>query len=158
MDTIGMLGGIGWEAIVGLAGTLATLFGGFSMYSRMKSKTEAIKALTDSYEARLAFANEVINIKNATIKEQGGMIATLNTALDEKTARIRTLTDKEWETGRKLSASLEAYAALEKQNGDLRVLVEHYKGWHCRNSDCPNRVPPNPQLIGRKYEPPMVES
>lgn len=59
-----------------------------------KAEAEAAKAGFEVYEQRISEMHASLNICNATIKEQGQLIRDLNRALDDKTQRIRSLTDQ----------------------------------------------------------------
>ncbi len=106
----------------------------------------------DLYEERLKHTNEIIEAHNQTMLQQGQTISDLNKALDDKTLRIRTISDElyisEQEKNR-LNAELVEKTALI---GKLQLCVEKYQLWKCENADCENRIPPNPQLRGKSFE------
>lgn len=150
--------------IIQLISTLGGLASGlglgmFTRSGRVKAQADAYKTMAESYEYRIAAANERIKLANETEAEHLKRISELNRALDDKTQRIRDLTDAniatEHEVNRVndlLTAEQSRTAALERDIADLRVALERYKGWHCRHADCPDRIPPNPALKGQKYQ------
>ena len=87
-------------------------------------------------------------------KDNAERIAEQNRSLDSKTEQIRKLTAQIIESEHGRNADKDEIARLMAENAELKVLVEHYKGWHCRKADCEERLPPNKKLKGLKYEPP----
>lgn len=134
-------------------------FGMFTKSGRVKAQADAYKAMAEAYEYRLDSVHQTVDALNRTIAEQGATISSLNHSLDDKTSRIRELTDKLWDAEHEvnrvndtLTAEQERTASLEREIADLRVELVKFKAWHCRNAECPNRIPPNPALKGQKYE------
>lgn len=87
-------------------------------------------------------------------KDNAERIAEQNKALDSKTEQIRKLTAQLIDSEHGRNADKDEIARLTAENAELKLLVEHYKGWHCQKADCTERVPPNKKLKGLKYEPP----
>lgn len=152
-----------WISLIQTLGGIVGGFGigAFSKSRRRKDKAEADKAVKDVYEERLSDLHEVVTKLNDTERAHAQRIAELNKALDDKTDRIRALTDRMWEAEREinrvndlLTAEQRRTSDLEREAGNLRVLVEHYKLWHCRRNDCGERVPPNDKLRGMRYDSP----
>ena len=82
-------------------------------------------------------------------------------ALDDKTDRIRSLTDKVWEAERETNRINDLLMAEQRRTADLRVQVEYLKMWRCERPDCQDprgRKPPNEKLKGLRYEPPVSTS
>lgn len=82
-------------------------------------------------------------------------------ALDDKTDRIRSLTDKVWDAERETNRINDLLMAEQRRTADLRVQVEYLKMWRCEWPDCQDprgRKPPNEKLKGLRYEPPVSTS
>ena len=130
---------------ISLIQTLGGIVGGFGIGSfsksrRRKEKAEADKAVKDVYEER---------------------IRDLHKALDDKTDRIRSLTDKVWDAERETNRINDLLMAEQRRTADLRVQVEYLKMWRCEWPDCQDprgRKPPNEKLKGLRYEPPVSTS
>lgn len=87
-------------------------------------------------------------------KDNAERIAEQNKALNDKTEQIRKLTAQIIESEHGRNSDKDEIVRLTAENADLKLLVKHYKSWHCQNSDCIDRIPPNKKLKGLKYEPP----
>lgn len=142
----------------GGAGALAAIRWAFSSDYRRTVRADADNREAEANakeweleEARIKQLHDTVGTLNDVLKTQAERIAAQNTALDAKTDRIRDLTDRldasEQRTNR-INAQLVEVTA---ENGTLKVLVEHYKLWHCRKGDCSDRQPPKPELKGAKY-------
>ena len=98
---------------------------------------------------------EVVKTLNDLLKTQADRIAAQNAALDDKTDRIRELTDRA-DKAEQLANRLNAQIIrLTEELGDERLLREHYERWHCQWPDCQDprgRKPPRPELEGLTYE------
>lgn len=154
---------------IGLLQTVGGIIGGFGIGSltksgRVKSKADAYKAVCDGYEARISALHDIEKVNNATILEQGNTIASLNHALDDKTLRIRELTNKLWEAEREtnrvndlLNAANERIVRLTEERDQERLHKEYYKRWRCEWPDCHDprgRKPPNKNLDMESFEDP----
>ncbi|MDE6009845.1 MAG: hypothetical protein K2F87_00165 [Muribaculaceae bacterium] len=138
------------------AGTL--LIGGaagmLTKSGRIKAKADAMKAMADVYEARLASLHTIIENQNKTEVENSRRISELNHAINDKTDRIRELTDKGYESERELNRANERITTLTEQRDDERRLKEYYKRWRCEKSTCADpdgRRPPNSKLAAEHY-------
>lgn len=154
---------IDWLSLIqtlgGIVGGLG--LGMFTKSGRVKSQSDAYKAMAEAYEYRINALHEVVAKCNDTEKMHAQRISELNTALNDKIDQIRKLTDelivserKANEVNDRLTDEQEKTARLERQLGEANVLIEHYKAWHCRKADCADREPPNPTLKGMQYEHP----
>ena len=117
-----------------------------------KAETSSDDARFDMYEKRLQHCNEIIELHNTTILNQGETVKKLTSEVNDKTMRIRKLSDQllesEMETNR-VNAEL---VKATQQVGQLRLQCHRYELWHCRVADCPHRVPPRPELKGQVFE------
>lgn len=90
-------------------------------------------------------------------KDNAERIAEQNKSLDSKTEQIRKLTEQVIASEHGRNTDKEEVARLVKENGELRVEVEHYKMWRCERTDCQDPRgprPPRDKLKGLMYEPP----
>lgn len=136
----------------------------FILYGKANRRikdAEAQKAEADADSAEIARLHTQIDHQQKSLniyidleKKNAGRIAEQNKYLDGKTEQIRNLTQQLIESEHGRNADKDKIARLTAEISDLRLLVEHYKMWHCRKSDCDSRVPPNKKLNGLKYEPP----
>ncbi|MCM1068253.1 MAG: hypothetical protein NC418_11840 [Muribaculaceae bacterium] len=123
-----------------------------------KAEAEAAGAHWERYEKQLDHANATIATLHKQIERDAERISQLNGALDGKTDRIRELTDKLIESERALNEANARIVRLTEERDRERLMKEKYKEWHCRSNVCqpgnpdPNgRVPPNPNLIGKRF-------
>ena len=151
---------------ISLIQTLGGIVGGFGIGSfsksrRRKEKAEADKAVKDVYEERMRDLHSIIDNFNTTERSHSERISELNKALDDKTDRIRSLTDKVWDAERETNRINDLLMAEQRRTADLRVQVEYLKMWRCEWPDCQDprgRKPPNEKLKGLRYEPPVSTS
>lgn len=148
MDVILLISSIG-SLVTGVGGYFA---GSFTKNGRKKLKAEADKAVVDGFEERIRSLNQIMKIHNETMTEQSQQIKSLNHALYEKTELIRSLNQKIWDAEQEINSVNSQLVDAQKEIADLRVRCEKFHSWHCRHAECPNRIPPNPVLIGQKYE------
>ncbi|MBD5184512.1 MAG: hypothetical protein HDS97_06440, partial [Bacteroidales bacterium] len=85
--------------VISLLTTLGGLASGIGLgvltkSGRIKSKSDAYKAMAEAYEYRIDSLHEIVNKCNDTEKEHASRIAELNHELNEKTDRIRALQDE----------------------------------------------------------------
>ena len=117
-----------------------------------KAETSSDDARFDMYEKRLQHCNEIIELHNATILNQGETVKKLTSEVDDKTMRIRQLSDQllesEMETNRVNNVLVDA----TQQIGQLELQCHRYELWHCRVADCPHRVPPRPELKSQVFK------
>lgn len=115
---------------------------------------DADKAEVERLHMQITHQQQSLDIYIKMEKDNAERIAEQNKALDGKTEQIRNLTQQLIESEHGRNADKDKIARLTAEISDLRLLVEHYKMWHCRKNDCADRVPPNDKLKGLKYEPP----
>lgn len=123
----------------------------------LMAEAQAAKAMKDLYEERIRDLHQSVGTLNDTEVKQAERIARLNDALDGKTDRIRTLTDQLYASEQGRNEDKDTITRLTAENGRLRVEVEHYKSWLCKEADCPHRQPPNPKIAGKKYTKPAQQ-
>lgn len=115
---------------------------------------DADKAEVERLHMQIDHQQKSLNIYIELEKKNAERIAEQNKSLDGKTEQIRNLTAQLIDSEHGRNADKDEIARLTAENAELKILVEHYKGWHCRKSDCEERLPPNKKLKGLKYEPP----
>ena len=115
---------------------------------------DADKAEVERLHMQITHQQQSLDIYINMEKDNAERIAEQNKALDGKTEQIRNLTQQLIESEHGRNADKDKIARITAEISDLRLLVEHYKMWHCRKNDCADRVPPNDKLKGLKYEPP----
>lgn len=148
---------IGIEAVLGCTTLL-----GFILYHRQTKRMKNAEALNaeieadqhqfDLYKAQLEHCSEAVEQHNQTIINQSATITKLNDEITVKTERIRELTDKLWQSERESNELNAQIIEKTERIGQLELQCQKYKDWHCRVASCPNRLPPNPTLKGRKFE------
>lgn len=147
IDLIQLIGTLGGLVTGGLAGML-------SKSGRIKAKSDAMKSMAEAYEMRIKALHTVIDNNNKTEIEHSRRISELNHALDDKTARIRDLTDKEQGAQRELNRANERITALTEERDQERSYKEYYKQWKCIKSQCNDpdgRRPPNSKLADQTF-------
>lgn len=144
---IGTIGGL----ITGGALGLVTKSG------RLRAKADAMKAMIEAYEMRLKSLHIIIDDHNKRDIENTKRISELNHSLNDKTERIRDLTDKGHQSERELNVANERIAVLIEDRDEERRKKEYYKRWRCEKSSCNDpdgRRPPNSKLSAEKYKHP----
>lgn len=144
-----------WLNIVqGLCGALLGSGAGLLFYRQTKKKmqTEADTMEWELEEKRIKELHEAVSIANATQSEHLKRISELNHALDDKTDRIRELTDKLYASEQEVNRLNGAVIELTRESGRKDLLVEKFKSWHCRKGECAERMPPNEKLRGKVFE------
>lgn len=150
VDIIQMIGTIG-GLITGGALGLVTKSG------RLRAKADAMKAMIEAYEMRLKSLHIIIDDHNKRDIENTKRISELNHSLNDKTERIRDLTDKGHQSERELNVANERIAVLIEDRDEERRKKEYYKRWRCEKSSCNDpdgRRPPNSKLSAEKYKHP----
>lgn len=116
------------------------------------------KARWDRYEKQLDHAARTIELLHSQIETDAKRDADNNREINDKTVRIRELTDKMLQTEGLLNDINRKVARLTEERDLERLLKERYKGWHCRSSICregnpdpKGRRPPNPRILGKKF-------
>lgn len=139
---------------------------------RRKDNAESEHAQHDADEAEVKRLHMMIDHQQKSLdtylkieEDLSARISALNKALNDKEEKIsdkekqiRKLTEQTIDSEHGRNADKDEIARLQKEIGDLRVKVEHYKRWHCRKSDCDGRVPPNAELKHQVYAPPETIS
>lgn len=117
-------------------------------------------AVSSGYEMRLTALHTIIQNCNKIEIEHSQRIAELNHSLNDKTDRIRELTDKGYRSERELNVANARITRLTEQRDEERRLKEYYKNWRCEKSVCRDpegRIPPNAVLSGVQYKHPEKE-
>ncbi|HBC20715.1 MAG TPA: hypothetical protein DC009_01150 [Porphyromonadaceae bacterium] len=99
---------------------------------RRKAAAEADRAITDNYEARLADLHKVIDLNNDNEIRHAARVVELNKALDDKTALIRDLNARIFDTQQQNAETL-------RENTELKLQLAKEK---CGTYDCISRQPP----------------
>lgn len=120
--------------------------------NKRMAKAQAMTSEWELYEKQIDDLQETVTHLNTTEKNHAERIHTLNKALDDKTDRIRKLTDQMYESERCLNVANSKITQLTAKIGDLELQLEKYKNWHCRKSDCEFRLPPSPGIKGKSWE------
>lgn len=139
------------------AGTLGNIILYIFPWKRRAEQATAEKSVKDLYEERIADLHNIISTFNDIEATHASRIKELNEALDGKTDRIRSLTDQLYGAEQGRNEDKDTITRLTADNGRLRVEVEHYKSWLCKEADCPHRQPPNPKIAGKKYTKPAQQ-
>lgn len=143
-----------------ILGAISGLFGGtsiltFFLYRKTEKRMRTAELKTKEVEAessKYLMYEERLNHANETLVKQSETISTLNTALDDKTARIRQLTDdlytSEKESNRLNDKLIEATETI----GKLNLRVDKLSRWKCHKSSCDIREPESPTIKGKTFE------
>ena len=99
---------------------------------RRKAAAEADRAIIDNYEARLEDLHKVIELNNENEVRHAKRVVELNKALDDKTALIRDLNARIFDTQQQNAETL-------KENTELKLQLAKEK---CGIYGCVNRQPP----------------
>lgn len=136
------------ELIVGSSALL-----GFILYGKANRRIKDAQA-----EKSEAEASEVEDRRFDTllklVDSLTSRLSSLNATVDKHIDRNRELSDRQHKSEAELNRANERIIALTEEKNQERSLKEHYKLWHCRNNGCSERVPPNNELNGMKYEHP----
>lgn len=119
----------------------------FLPYRRKEDRAKAVHSEADA----ITTLNSVAAMLAERVKSQNGII-------DDKTDRIRELTDLLNQSEREKDDLNAKLVKKTEENAKLRVQVEHYKMWVCKRSDCQDPRggrPPREHLAGIKYVPPQ---
>lgn len=156
-----------WTLIISTLLGCSTVMGFFLYHKESKrlkiAEADKAEAEVDTvkfaqFKERIDHLHEVAKINNSTITDQSRTISMLNRALDDKTGRIRELTDRcensEHTVNRvniQLDEAKERIIELTEKLANAELEKERYRNWHCRKSDCEHRLPPNPTLKGKEW-------
>lgn len=116
-----------------------------------KAETEVTAAKFEVYEQRLEHCNETVEKHNETIAHQSETIANLNKALDDKTARIRQITDDLYQSERESNALNAKLVEATEKIGKLNLRIDKLTRWKCHDSNCPNRRPESPTIRNKNF-------
>lgn len=119
-----------------------------------KAETEVTAARFEVYEQRLEHCNETVEKHNDTIAHQSETIADLNKALDDKTARIRQITDDLYQSERESNALNAKLVEATEKIGQLNLRIDKLTRWKCHDSNCPNRRPESPTIKNKDFNDP----
>lgn len=137
------------SAILGSTTVLGWIF--YGKANRRIKRAEARHSEWQIEAERLRELRETNHTLNGTIAENSQRIAELNKALDDKTDRIRKISDD-------LFAAQNQRIAAAEEIAKLRALLTFYQQWHCRREQtdtpdgCLRREPP--QKIALRYTSP----
>lgn len=116
-----------------------------------KSEAEAELAHWERYEKQLNHASASIEVLHKQIEADAQRISRLNQALDDKTDRIRHLTDTLIESEQNINTANAKIVKLTEERDRERMLKELYKSWNC-HKDCADREPPNERIKGKTFK------
>ena len=135
-------------------------FGMFTKSGRVKSQAEAhaamvaayemqLKSQREGYEARLSALHKVADERNKTEVENAKRISELNHALNDKTERIRKLTDDVYDSQKEVNRVQDmlndANARITELTEELAARnldAERLENIRCHRYDCSDRLPP----------------
>ena len=128
----------------------------------LKSSRRIRKAEAESAEAHAD--NEEWQVYKDQLAHLSGIVKTQNDLISEMTVRhaqerreceerFANQTDRLREVQRALVTANERELGLSQELGRVRVLLEHFKNWHCRRdfTDCDRREPE--QMVKTRYLP-----
>ena len=117
-----------------------------------KAEIAADEDKFEMYEKRLQHCNEIIELHNTTIQHQGASLQKFDDLVREKTLRIRQISDELYNSESELNRVNSELVRLTSELGKLKLQYERYRLWHCRIANCPNRIPPRPELKDHVFE------
>lgn len=121
------------------------------------AEANADSATWERYEKQLDHSQKTIGTLQEQIQLDAQRLSEQNKALDDKTDRIRELTDQLITSERNLNDANERIIKLTEERDYERYCKEQYKDWHCQKANCKDRVPPNPKIIGREWREPETQ-
>lgn len=122
-----------------------------------KAEVERLHMQIDHQQKSLDKYLDIEKDLSERISEQNKALTEKEEQIRDKTDQIRKLTEQILVSEHGRNADKDEITRLTAECGRLRMLVEHYKRWHCRFADCVNRIPPNAELKGQTYAPPDIE-
>lgn len=145
-----------WISLLQVVGGLISGVGlaSFTKAGRVKAKSDAYAAMAKAYDDRIAALHVIIDNNNKTEIEHSQRISDLNHSLNDKTERIRKLTDDVYDSQKELNAANERITELTAEVAEERRKKEYYKRWRCEKSTCHDpegRIPPNSKLSSEKF-------
>lgn len=136
------------ELIVGSSALL-----GFILYGKANRRIKDAQAEKSEAEASEVEDHRFDNLLKL-VDSLTSRLSSLNATVDKHIDRNRELSDRLYKSEAELNRANERIIVLTEEKNQERSLKEHYKLWHCRNNGCSERVPPNNELNGMKYEHP----
>lgn len=136
------------ELIVGSSALL-----GFILYGKANRRIKDAQAEKSEAETSEVEDHRFDNLLKL-VDSLTSRLSSLNATVDKHIGRNRELSDRLYKSEAALNRANERIIALTEEKNQERSLKEHYKLWHCRNNGCSERVPPNNELNGMKYEHP----
>lgn len=126
--------------------------GMFTKSGRIKMQSEAhavtvqayemqLKSQREGYEARLDMLTKAAKERNNIEVENAKRISELNHALNDKTDRIRKLSDDVYDSQQELNRANERIIGLTKALEEERRRHDRLKLIRCHRFDCDNRLP-----------------
>lgn len=172
MDWLALLQNLG--ILLG-GGGIGSLLGYLSRNGRKRDRAdadlkiqEAQAKMIENFQERIADLHK--NIDHLNERDNAHQIEkdSLNAQIDDKTARIRELSEKIWDAEQetnhvncKLDEANRSISALIEERDEWIAVAEYYKQWQCHSNICikgnpdpEGRQPPNPKLKGQTFRPP----
>ena len=122
-----------------------------------KAEVERLHMQIDHQQKSLDKYLDIEKDLSERISEQNKALNEKEEQIRDKTDQIRKLTEQILASEHGRNTDKDEITRLTAECGRLRMLVEHFKRWHCRSADCANRIPPNAELKGQTYAPPDIE-
>lgn len=122
-----------------------------------KAEVERLHMQIDHQQKSLDKYLDIEKDLSERISEQNKALNEKEEQIRDKTDQIRKLTEQILASEHGRNTDKDEITRLTAECGRLRMLVEHFKRWHCRSADCVNRIPPNAELKGQTYAPPDIE-
>ena len=129
-----------------------------------QSKVDADAKRLDDLHRALDASNASLITANGTIETLMGRISADNKALDDKTARIRQLTDTLYTSEREKDKLNDDRTDLLKRLHNEITLKTHYKHWLCTHpksregNPCYRLPPQDPEIEGQEYSEPEIST
>lgn len=148
-----------WINLFSVLASLATGLGlgVLTKSGRLKNKAEAMNAMNGMYEARIKDLHASIEVCNNTEREHVKRISELNKVVDDKTDRIRKISDDLYSSQLEVNRANDRIIALTEQRDAEKAKKEYYKRWRCEKSTCldpDGRIPPNSKLKSETFKSP----
>lgn len=143
-----------------ILGVISGLFGGtslisFILYRKTEKRMKNAELKTKEVEAESAkflMYEERLNHANETLVKQSETISTLNSALDDKTSRIRQISDELYASEKRTNDLNDKLVEATETIGKLNLQVDKLKRWKCHKSTCEIREPESPTIKGKTFE------
>nr|DAF03833.1 MAG TPA: hypothetical protein [Caudoviricetes sp.] len=122
-----------------------------------RAEVERLHMMIDHQQKSLDKYLDIEKDLSERISEQNKALNEKEEQIRDKTDQIRKLTEQILASEHGRNADKDEITRLTAECGRLRMLVAHFKRWHCQFADCLNRIPPNAELRGQSYAPPDIE-